>query len=174
MRFIWVGLTVLLASCSPTAPTTEASASEVAPPPGGTAGATATASAATGGRGTIEGRVSYPAGSRPTLEVYAIDVNDDSRWFAVEVPGTETPGHDPQGHYSLDVDPGTYHVIAYPVGEGDQFAGLYSEMVPCGLSVGCTDHTLIPVTVAAGETVTGVDPGDFYYASDQDIPDRPR
>jgi hypothetical protein len=35
-------------------------------------------------------------------------------------------------------------------------------MVPCGLKVGCTDHTLIDVTVVSGQITSGADPKDFY------------
>jgi len=40
--------------------------------------------------------------------------------------------------------------------------GSYSQAVPCGLSVDCTDHSLIPVTVNAGQDVTGIDVCDWY------------
>ena len=134
----------------------------------------ASASPATGdGSATIEGRVSYPAGFRPQLDVYAIDVDDSTAWYTVTVAGTEEAGHDPRGAYSLDVAPGTYYVLAYTAEGADSWAGLYSVMVQCGLTATCTDHTLLPVTVMPGETATGIDPGDWYYPQDHDYPDRP-
>jgi hypothetical protein len=62
--------------------------------------------------------------------------------------------------YAIDLPPGTYHAYAWL--EGFTVGGSYSEFVPCGLSVECSDHTLIPVTVAAGQTVSGVDIQDWY------------
>jgi hypothetical protein len=41
--------------------------------------------------------------------------------------------------------------------------GVYSQYVLCGLRASCSDHTLIEVTVAAGQTRTGIDPSDWYY-----------
>jgi len=34
-------------------------------------------------------------------------------------------------------------------------------MVPCGLSAGCEDHTLLPIIVIEGQTASA-DPGDWY------------
>ena len=47
-----------------------------------------------------------------------------------------------------------------------------SQAVPCGLSVTCTDHSLITVSVTAGATLTGIDPND-YYAPDGTYPPMP-
>ncbi len=108
------------------------------------------------GMGTITGTLSYPASALPAMRVFAFD--GEGGYNSVDT----APG---QGTYELEVPPGTYTVVAYSLG-GDGFpsglAGGYTQMVPCGLSVDCTDHTLIPVMVAAGATVTGIDPGDWY------------
>jgi hypothetical protein len=45
-------------------------------------------------------------------------------------------------------------------------------MVPCGLKYECTDHTLIGVSVTAGNTTTGVDPNDCY-ANLEAFPENP-
>jgi hypothetical protein len=80
-----------------------------------------------------------------------------------------------QTEYFIDVPAGTYYVVSYPhegvpgnTGQvdsytlgGGPFAGGYTQMVPCGLDVSCDDHTLIQVTVAAGQNVV-VDPADWY------------
>jgi hypothetical protein len=102
--------------------------------------------------GTIRGRLCYPSEYIPAMTVYARDV-DTGHTVAVEVP-ENTP------QYELAV-PGdaTYHVFAWTV---DGLGGSYSRFVTCGLSVECTDHSLIPVTVGAGQAVGGVDVCDFY------------
>jgi hypothetical protein len=129
----------------------------------------------------ISGEVSYPSESRPEQEVYAIDVNDSSRWYSVTTPpyagqgtgGTASPSPDPGKRYSIQVPPGTYHVVAY-IGDSRTGPGLYSQYVLCGLRASCTDHTLIEVTVAAGEIRTEVDPADWYYQPGQaTYPPRP-
>ncbi len=80
-----------------------------------------------------------------------------------------------QGEYSISVPAGSYYVVSYiyegiagNTGQvdsytlgGGPFAGGYTQIVPCGLAAGCEDHTLLPVAVAEGQTVTA-DPGDWY------------
>lgn len=106
--------------------------------------------------GAIAGKLSYPSEFIPPLRIVAFAADSDA-WYAVE---TEVN----QQNYVLEgLPPGIYHVVAY-VRDMPQsgLAGGYSQMVPCGLSVDCTDHSLIDVEVRAGETTTGIDPGDWY------------
>jgi hypothetical protein len=135
------------------------------------------------GFGMISGEVSYPSESRPELEVYAIDVNDPERWYSVIAPGFTGPGTGPATapppdtgkRYAIEVPPGTYHLVAYIADRTrDTSPGLYSRYVPCGLRATCTDHTLIEVTVAAGETRNDVDPSDWYYQEGTPYPPRPQ
>lgn len=117
--------------------------------------------------GTITGRLSYPSEFIPPMRVVAFSLTDGKAYFV------ETARNQPE--YSLDVPTGTYYVVSYPhegtpgrtgqvdsyTLEGGSFAGGYTQMVPCGLAVGCDDHMLLPVTVTAGQTATA-DPGDWY------------
>jgi len=41
-------------------------------------------------------------------------------------------------------------------------AGSYTEYVRCGMQPPCSDHTVIVITVTAGQTTTGVDLRDWY------------
>jgi len=123
---------------------------------------------APGTTGAISGNLSYPSEFIPALTVVAFKV-DDGQWFYVQ---TEVN----QGTYTLEGLPaGTYHLVAYPqpsAGIPDDVAAGYTQMVPCGYSTNCTDHSLIPVEVEAGETITGIDPGD-WYAGPQAFPANP-
>lgn len=74
-----------------------------------------------------------------------------------ETVSLAVPANTPE--YQLPVPPGTYYIFAWP--EGD-VGGSYSRFVTCGLSVDCPDHSLIPVSVQASETVQGIDICDFY------------
>jgi hypothetical protein len=107
--------------------------------------------------GAIAGSLNYPSEGIPPLRVVAFQVDGDS-WYAVEVT---------QGDQFIikDLPPGDYFVVAYLLEKNaDQggFAGGYSNFVPCGLSVDCEDHSLIPIKVEPGKVTPGILPGDWY------------
>jgi hypothetical protein len=113
--------------------------------------------------GKITGTLGYPSEYIPAMEVVAFNTNT-TFWYYVLTP---------EGASSYIIDglpPGPYQVVAYTVDGG--LPGGYSQAVPCGLSVGCNDHSLITVNVTAGGTVTGADPIDFY-AQPGDFPPNP-
>jgi hypothetical protein len=108
-------------------------------------------------QGAITGQLSYPSEFIPSMRVVAFRVADKKPFYV------DTQIND--GTYVLPVPAGTYHVVAYVGGPyvGPQIiSGGYSQAVPCGLSVDCTDHTLIDVMVTQGSVTAGIDPGDFY------------
>ena len=112
----------------------------------------------------ITGSLAYPSEFLPPLRVVAFDVNDLDNFYLTEVQSG--------GTYRLEVPPRTYYVLAYLIspeelGATPGLAGGYSEAVPCGLAVGCEDHSLIPVVVPPGETVEGIDPVDWYLPPGQ-------
>jgi len=90
--------------------------------------ATVTPTKAIETKGTIEGELGYPSEGIPALEVYAFNSIDQSKYFLIKTGQN-------QGTFTIkDVDPGTYYVVAYPVGSNSSLAGGYSKMVPCGLT----------------------------------------
>lgn len=117
--------------------------------------------------GTITGNLSYPSEFIPAMRVAAFSLTNGTVYFLDTDKG--------QGVYSINVPPGTYYVVSYTyqgvpgnTGQADSYtlgggsyAGGYTKMVPCGLSVGCDDHALLPVIVEGGQTVIA-DPGDWY------------
>lgn len=56
---------------------------------------------------------------------------------------------------------GDYNVIAYQASGMHQARG-YTKAVPCGLLASCRDHGLLPVVVHDGQSVTNVQPNDWY------------
>jgi hypothetical protein len=58
------------------------------------------------------------------------------------------------------VPPGEY--VAYAWLPDFSGGGSYSQSVPCGLTVSCTDHSLIQFVVAPGATVTDIEVCDWY------------
>ncbi len=126
--------------------------------PGSFSTPTASAPTATSSTGSISGQLNYPASSLPALYVTAFQAGTQNYQYVITNPGQST--------YEIDGLPaGVYHVVAYTIGGGGFPVGLpggYSKAVPCGLTENCSDHTLIDVTVPAGQTVTGINPMDWY------------
>jgi len=103
--------------------------------------------------GTIRGHLIYPAEVLVAQRIVAFDI-------ATMTAAADVTTAQGQSEYELSVPAGDYYVVAYTL-DGGLSAG-YSKAVPCGLSVDCTDHSLIPVHVNAGETVNDIDPQDWY------------
>jgi len=107
--------------------------------------------------GNISGTLSYPSEQIPPLRIVAINIKT-GEYYATEVTDNNL--------YGLDGIPtGTYHVIAYQLTESGttmNMAGGYTKYVTCGMSVECTDHSLVDVAVEAGKLTTGIDPADWY------------
>lgn len=115
--------------------------------------------------GSISGKLSYPSNFIPSLAVVAYVAGGSplDYYYVIMNEGSST--------YQLDnLPPGNYYVVAYVIGGG--LNGGYSQAVPCGLSVECGDHSLIAVTVNAGQVTYNVDPGD-WYAPDGSFPAYP-
>ncbi len=107
--------------------------------------------------GAIAGSLNYPSHFIPPQRVYAINTGSGQGYYI------ETALN--QGTFvMLGLPPGTYHVLARPRDQPPTTALIagYTNAVACGLGVGCTDHSLINVTVAAGATRSGVDVFDWY------------
>ena len=156
-------------SPSPTAsvaPTT-AAPTTATPSPAATVPRSPTTAAAPG---AITGRFAYGSDFIPPVTVYAISTTDPRVWSSVDYRGVgnpprPTPGPGGTGFtYTITgVAPGTYWVVAYrndePAGQGPD-PGYYSPQAECWRrtpSGPCPDVRLIPVTVTAGQTSTGVD-----------------
>lgn len=117
--------------------------------------------------GTITGNLGYPSEGVPAMRVYAIMIDDPNTFYSVRTESGQMTFTIP------GVTPGDYHVVAYLADPPEaQFAGGYTEFVRCGLSVECSDHSLIPVTVRVGETAGGVEVRD-WYAPPEAFPPRP-
>jgi len=107
--------------------------------------------AATGG--SLTGNLSYPSEGIPPLRVVAYRT-DIFQYFYVDTAQN-------QSTFQIDNLPaGTYNVVAYTMDGG--LSGGYSQAVPCGLSVDCTDHSLITISVLDGQLSGGVNPADWY------------
>jgi hypothetical protein len=152
------------ASPTATASPTASSAATVAP----------TATTAAPAVGTVTGSLGYPSDFVPALAIYALPTNNlaDGRYVIF----TERTGVAPAGSvtYTMQVPAGTYYFVSYvrEAPAGNKNGGAYTKLVTCGMQPPCSDHTLIPVTVTAGQTITGVDIRDWYAGQDA-YPPRP-
>lgn len=108
---------------------------------------------ATPAPGSISGKLSYPSSFIPPLRVIAFRVDGEYYRYVDTLQN--------QSAYQITgLAPGLYRVVAYTL--DGALAGGYTQMVPCGLSVNCADHSLIEVEVKAGQDTPNVDPADWY------------
>lgn len=108
-----------------------------------------------GPTGGISGALNYPSSFIPAQRVIAFNLNTGFHYWQNTSSGTAS--------YSFEKLPaGFYHVVSYLISDPKAMAGGYSQAVPCGLSVDCTDHSLIDVEVKAGQVTTGVNAFDWY------------
>lgn len=120
--------------------------------------------AAQNGTGSIAGHLGYPAGSLPAQVVYAIST-DGRRFYTVATAYGQSQ------YKMIGLAEGDYFVLAtlpYLPGFGahvnanDRFGAGFTKFIECGATVGCADHSLIPVQVVSGTTISGIDPLDWY------------
>jgi len=104
--------------------------------------------------GKIAGSLSYPSDYLPA----------DLQICAEETTSGEVTcrGGFKDNSYVLELPVGTYHVWARADDYEDGYRAYYNEAVRCGLDVTCNNRTAIDVAVKVGETVTGVNPADWY------------
>jgi hypothetical protein len=167
------------------------------PSPSVSASASAAASATAGPAGAITGRLGYGSEFVPPVTVYAISVSDPRVWFSTDtarfgnaspVPGEPTwPPSGPGTYLISRVAPGTYYVIAYrndnpdppqlknlPGGYTQNTAKCGAYDLPTPLPGPCPyDHSLVPVTVTAGHTMSRIDIKDWFL-QEGTYPPRPR
>jgi len=117
--------------------------------------------------GKIEGSLGYPSDMIPALGICAKEVGGSSEYCTYEV--VEGDDYTYGLGYVIDVPPGDYNVYSYLLdaesetgGALDDYKAYYSQFVTCGMDISCTSHKAIKVTVDINETVTRIDPIDWY------------
>ena len=105
------------------------------------------------GDGIISGRVVPPPGGHPALRLFLENLATD---VVIVVPLD-----DAQTDYSVSVPAGSYLAYAWL----PSFVSLGGHTV-CGENPSCADSTLLPVSVASGETVEDVDITDWHVPED--------
>ncbi|MEO6508661.1 MAG: hypothetical protein ABIO02_01800 [Patescibacteria group bacterium] len=116
-------------------------------------------------KASVEGFIGYPAEGVPPLQIYAINSTDKTKFVFIETQKNQLT-------FTMNsIEPGTYYFVAYAK-DNNALSGGYTKAVACGLSVNCTDHALIPVTLTAGETNKEVQVKD-WYAPEGSFPKKP-
>jgi hypothetical protein len=142
--------------------------------------------------GAITGRFGYPSDFIPALTVYAISVNDPKVFLSVDFAGvgnpprpTPPPGVSQPTYTLTGIAPGTYYVLAYRNDQNSGLAAYTRYTVECEQATqggqfstpapacAANDHSLLPVTVRAGETVSRIDITDWVFQQNG-YPPRPR
>jgi len=150
-RWAMVVISALMIGCS--APAPEAVAARDGEPPTADTGRDEPSLA------RLAGRVAYPSEYLPPMRVCAVAADDPGSAHC-----TRTSENEP--HYGVSVPAGDWWLLAWPQDTGTAGdPGLLSQASECigtgGL--GCDDHALLVVTVAAGEHRDGLDINDWYY-----------
>jgi hypothetical protein len=111
--------------------------------------------------GTITGALSFPSEGLPKdMKVCAENQATKTETCTTEKMVVNTP--QPHTAYSLSVPTGKYLVYAIVPSFNLKYRAYYSAFVTCGLKYECKDHAPLVVDVKAGQTVSGVDPQDWY------------
>jgi hypothetical protein len=109
------------------------------------------------GSGSLEGSIGYPSEEVPAMHIYAIPLDGGGSARKIETRRSQTSFTIP------DLPAGRYHVVAYPVGEGDGgMAGGWTVFVTCGMTAQCLQHDLLPVAVLTGKVTGGIRLEDWY------------
>lgn len=106
--------------------------------------------------GKITGNLTYPSDAIPDdIDVCAETLDGKTRHCGAEQA---------EAAYTLELPAGIYRVYSYLKSKPAERA-YYSQFVRCGYNVACPSHEPITVTVEEGQTVSAIEPGDWYASA---------
>lgn len=111
-------------------------------------------------KGSVDIEIGYPAGGIPPLKVclFAVPAKVGAYTQSLYCETTATN----QTELTLAVDPGSYHIFAWPADDQYKLVGSWTPAVKCGLSVDCKDHSPLALTVKSDQITSGVEIKDWY------------
>jgi hypothetical protein len=116
------------------------------------------------GNGSLGGKIGYPSSGIPAMAIVAFKVGNMNEYYSITTAQN-------QSSYQMSLPPGQYYVVAYVLGGG--LAGGYTLAVLCGLTVNCTDHSLIAVQVSSMVVLNSEVNLMDWYAPDGSFPAYP-
>lgn len=111
-------------------------------------------------KGYLEGSLSFPSEGIPSNMFICADNIEMAITFCTAKQIKSSKYQYGVG-YKLPVRGGTYNVYAFVDGN-PEYRGIYSEYVTCGLNASCKSHASINVDINPGQTLTKIDPTDWY------------
>ncbi len=119
--------------------------------------------------GIIEGSLGYPSDFIPADMKVCAENTITKKQYCTDKHIKDTKYTYGEG-YKIEVPVGNYYVFATIPSWGN-YRAYYSEFITCGLSVKCLSHEPILITVKTSETVTGINPQDWYKPLEEIIKD---
>ena len=110
-------------------------------------------------KGVVEGSMSFPSEGIPDQVLVCAENIQTRKEFCTD-KRINDPKYTYRVGFKLEVPTGKY--LVYEKMPPDEYRAYYSEFVTCGLSVNCTSHEPIVVEVKKNQTVSEVDPQDWY------------
>ncbi len=115
--------------------------------------------------GTIEGSLGYPSDFIPEMSVCAVETKTKESYCTMEMLENEKFMYGIG--YSLEIPEGSYQIYAQlEDSENTSFKkgykAYYSKFVTCGMDIKCDSHKPITVKIKGGETLSDIDPQDWY------------
>lgn len=111
--------------------------------------------------GIIEGSLGFPSEGIPENMVICAENTQTKENFCVSQHLKDSKYTYGIG-YKIELPAGIYLVYATIPDYKEGYRAYYSEFVTCGLSINCSSHEPIVVSVSSEQTVTGIDPIDWY------------
>ncbi len=122
--------------------------------------------------GVVEGSLSFPSEYIPTDLTVCAETESGNKVNCSTEQIKDTRFTNGVG-YSLMLPVGDYYIYSVSDSFNPNYKAYYNEFVECGLSVNCSSHNNILVNVSEDETVTNIDPIDWYNqnpATDEPTP----
>ena len=104
--------------------------------------------------GVLRGAVCYPSEGIPAMTAFFREVNTQAL-VTLEIAEN-------QPSYEVSLPVGQYIAFAYRDAAENRLGGAYTQAVLCGLSIDCSDHSLIEVDIQPGQAYEGADLCDWY------------